>query len=168
MPNNQGRMCVSNLRLRRASRAGSSIISFAERGDAVAFSMCATSSSTVKESLWSSIAFAIVNWQVSSAGKHKGVHSRDKRGTRRTARRHIFYRRIGYLYTSAMRPYLQSRSAASRPVLNAAKHSVEVWRGESGEDLRLELPCPVSRGLGSVTSQGIGEFGRGDRLSVAM
>jgi hypothetical protein len=61
MPNSQGRMCVSNLRLRRASSAGSSMISVEEGGEAVAFSICATSSLSVKDSLRSSNAFDMVN-----------------------------------------------------------------------------------------------------------
>jgi hypothetical protein len=61
MPNSQGRMCVSNLRLRRASSAGSSMISVEEGGEAVAFSICATSSLSVKDNLRSSNAFDMVN-----------------------------------------------------------------------------------------------------------
>lgn len=50
MPNSQGRMCVSSLRLRRASSAGSSMISSDESGKAAAFSICAISFLSRKES----------------------------------------------------------------------------------------------------------------------
>ena len=79
----------------------------------------------------------------------------------------MFYLRVGYLYTSATLSCLSGLPAASRSALSAGKSSVGLDRGESGEDLRLELLSPVSRDLGSVTLPGIEELGSCDRLGVA-